>query len=122
MKTLYCFKSDTALQTFMFGERYSDHNPEMGKVLQKAGTFSLVASEGSTGYNALKNGVKLRTNTENVYITRNEMLQFFKEVEPTETEIDRFDKAVKLVSAVVDIDNRTAAFIKLVRFELSNQG
>lgn len=131
MTTLYRFKSNAAFNGFMYNPGYEDNNLEMGKVLQRAGTFSLIPSNGTDGYDAFKDGVKLRTAKEGVYVTAHEMLKFFQvaseediveEVKPEETEIDRFDKAVKLVSSVVDIDSRTEAFIKLVRYELANQG
>lgn len=109
MKTLYRFKSNAALEDFMFNTGHIGHNEDMGQILSAAGTFSLVQKNpGSGGYYAFKNGVKLKTKKEDVYVTKGEMLKFFEEVKPEETELGRFDKAVETVSSVVDIDSRTA--------------
>ncbi len=124
METLYRFKSDIAASIFKIN-CYPEHNKEMGKVLEEAKTFSLIPED--VGYIAFKNGVELRTERERVYITREEFSKFFEQVpedkiEAVETDIERFDKAVETVNSVIGIDSRTAAIIKLVRFEFSNRG
>lgn len=113
---LYRFKSSEAREAFI--DNFPAYNTDMANVLAKAGTFSFI--QVASGFHAYKDNKKLvTTRSGDVYITPNEKADYFEEIK--ETELNNFDKAVKLVSSVVDIDKRTEAFIKLVRFELSNQ-
>lgn len=113
---LYQFKSSEAREAFI--DNFPAYNIDMEKVLVKAGTFSFI--QAASGFHAYKNGKKLITIRQgDVYITESEKNDYFEEIK--ETKIESFDKAVEAVSSVVNIDSRTLAFIKLVRFELSNQ-